>query len=102
MRRQLPRNSKGNVLAQSVILWAIVAAVSTAFVFRQAQVMSTRKRLVELEREISQYTMANAALEKQIQMMQSDEYIEKIAREKLGLVRPGEVQYMMIKPESGK
>lgn len=28
--------------------------------------------------------------------MSSDEYIEKTAREKLGLVKPGEIQYMLV------
>ena len=80
--------------------WAFAAvlfmAVALAFVLRQAEVMSVEKSLAEMEQQIRYYTSMNGSLAKQIEVLKSDEYLEKTAREKLGLVMPGEVQYMPV------
>jgi len=74
----------------------LFVAVAIAFVFRQAEVMADRSTLAEMRSQIDYYKSLNNALAEQVEALQSDEYIEKAAREKLGLVRPGEVQYMVI------
>lgn len=74
----------------------LFVAVAIAFVFRQAEVMAVRSTLAETRSQIDYYKSLNSALAEQVEALQSDEYIEKAAREKLGLVRPGEVQYMVI------
>jgi cell division protein FtsB len=52
--------------------------------------------LAEIEREIEYYRAMNEALMEQVETLKSPEQIEKVAREKLGLVMPGEVQYMLV------
>ena len=74
----------------------LFVAVAIAFVFRQAEVMTVRSTLAEMRSQIDYYKSLNNALAEQVEALQSDGYIEKAAREKLGLVRPGEVQYMVI------
>lgn len=74
----------------------LFVAVAVAFIFRQAEVMAVQKTLAEMQSQIDHYRSLNTQLEEQVAALQSDEYIEKAAREKLGLVRPGEVQYMVI------
>lgn len=76
--------------------WAFVGLVLITFAIRQVEVIQVRNRLAQLQSEIEYYTMLNAALEEQIEILSSREYIEKAAREKLGLVMPGEVQYITI------
>jgi cell division protein FtsB len=49
-----------------------------------------------MQQDIQHYAAVNESLEKQLEVLKSDEYVEKTAREKLGLVMPGEVQYMLI------
>jgi cell division protein DivIC len=71
-------------------------AVAISFCIRQAEVMAAERRLAELEKEIQYYEAMNEALLEQAETLRSDEYIEKTAREKLGLVKPGEVQYMLV------
>jgi cell division protein FtsB len=51
----------------------------------------------ELEREIEQIQIENSKLRSQINMLETDlKYIEKIAREKYGMVKDGEVIYKII------
>ena len=49
---------------------------------------------VALEREIDQLTAANAALAEEVRNLRTDPArVEAIAREELGLVKPGEIVY---------
>jgi cell division protein FtsL len=86
-RRKLLPGLVGTVLLLAVII---------SFCVRQAEVMAARRRLAEIEREIEYYRAMNEALMEQVETLKSPEHIEKVAREKLGLVMPGEVQYMLV------
>jgi cell division protein FtsB len=84
--------------------WVVAAilflAVGAAFVLRQAEVIAVQKRLRSMQQEIQYYTSMNEALAKQMEVLKSNGYIEKTAREKLGLVMPGEIQYMLVAAKS--
>ena len=86
--------------SRSILPWIMVTALSlamgTAFVLRQVEVMAAGRRLASLRQEIRYYQTINESLAEQIDVLTSDRYIEKTARDKLGLVMPGEVQYMLI------
>ncbi|MBM7855982.1 cell division protein FtsB/cell division protein DivIC [Desulfohalotomaculum tongense] len=49
-----------------------------------------RHSVTELEQEIEQLQNRNAELYKMLEDIESEEYVEQVAREKLGLVKPGE------------
>jgi cell division protein FtsB len=54
----------------------------------------TQRELERLVREIEIVEQKNATLSREVQRLHSDlGYIEKIAREELGLVRPGEIVF---------
>jgi cell division protein FtsB len=56
------------------------------------EVWSRQQDLIELAQEIDTIERENAVLSQEIQRLRDDMgYIEKIAREELGLVRPGEL-----------
>lgn len=48
-----------------------------------------------LEMTIQRLKAENATLRQQIEALQTDAYIEKVAREQLGLVKPGEMLYYL-------
>lgn len=102
-----PANGPSKTVRKRPILpWVFVGvlflAAATAFILRQAEVMAVEKRLADAEQQIQYLTSMNESLEQQIEVLKSDEYIEKTAREKLGLVMPGEVQYMPIRYDGAK
>ncbi len=74
----------------------VILALSASLIIRQAGVSRMCNDFAELESEIKRYTSMNEALENQIELLRSDEYVEKMARDKLGLVKPGEIRYMMV------
>jgi hypothetical protein len=57
----------------------------------QRQVATAQARLQALESE-------NATLQADVDALNTDEEIEKLAREKLGYVRPGETAYVVLDP----
>ncbi|MFA6655421.1 MAG: septum formation initiator family protein [Bacillota bacterium] len=77
--------------------WVLIALVVVSFAIRQTEVIRIKRRIEEVKAEIDYLRISNNALEQQIEIMKTPEYIEEIAREKLGLVMPGEVQYIPIK-----
>jgi len=59
--------------------------------------MATRRRqLVELEQRVETQRIANRELERQLEQGMDEQYIERIARERLGFVAPNETVYIDI------
>jgi cell division protein FtsB len=93
----LPRPSRSplrpSVKLAAVLLLALVVAslVGNRGLVRVYQMHQTR---VALEREIAQLTASNTALAEEVRALRTDPTrIEAIAREELGLVKPGELVY---------
>ena len=60
----------------------------------QRQVASAQERLTSLEAE-------NEVLEADVAALNTEAEVEKLAREKLGYVRPGETGYIVLDPPGG-
>lgn len=58
-----------------------------------------RQEARAVERRIEQLKRENHRLSQELEYLRSDQYIEKVAREDLGLVRPGDVAVAVILPE---
>jgi cell division protein FtsB len=65
---------------------------------RYLRIVMVQSKVTRVEREIAAMERRNEAIREQIEYMQSDEYIEKTAREKLGLVKPGDIVYKPMRP----
>jgi cell division protein FtsB len=61
-----------------------------------------RARVDHLAEQAAALDGANAQLEQRAADLVTDDTIELLAREQLGLVRPGEVAYTLIPPEEGR
>ena len=59
------------------------------FLQQRSQINATQKQLADLQR-------ATAALNQQSQQLRGDAAVTRIAREQYGLVRPGEVPYVLV------
>lgn len=58
--------------------------------WRMSQLQRT---LDELNREIAGFKSANEAMKQEIERLHSPDYLEQLAREELGMVRPGELLF---------
>ncbi len=51
-------------------------------------------QVAQLESDQEKAAAANAELERKISFAKTDEYVERVAREELGLLKPGEIRYV--------
>lgn len=62
------------------------------------RIFQLRDQIADTQKEIMQVSEEIARLEQKKLAVESPEYVEKMAREKLGLVKPGEVKYIITEP----
>ena len=82
------------VVAVAVVLLAIATNVVP---FRQ--VVDQRTEIAEARNHLAVLVAENATLTQQVAALETPIEVERIAREKLGYVRPGETAYVVIAPE---
>ena len=80
---------KASIFTTLVIAVLMVYALISLFVVHR-QTRQLQDRAATLQQQVSEMTQANAELQYQIDHSKDDDMIESVAREKLGLVKPGE------------
>jgi len=73
---------------------AVVLVLLYAFASQEVRLWSVRAQERRLLEEIRAQEVKNQLLKEQIRALQTDEYVEKIARERLGWIKKGEIQYL--------
>ena len=80
---------KASIFTKLVIAALMVyAVISLVMVHRQTRQL--QDRAATLQQQVSEMTQSNAELQYLIDHSEDDDMIESVAREKLGLVKPGE------------
>ncbi len=99
--RRVPVRHPGRIMPRWIIGLAIAAVVTVCVV----AFTTTFLELYRLQREADRllrlrYSLAQetAVLREEIRLLHTPEYIEKIAREQLGLVKPGEIALLIVQP----
>lgn len=86
----------GGFLALSALVLLVVGALGLV-PYRQ---VLARERAVELSQEkLDALAQENLRLEQLVSALQTDEEVERLAREQFGLVMPGEVGYVAVVPD---
>lgn len=83
------------IVAVTVVMLAIVTNVVP---FRQ--VVDQRTEIKQARDQLAMLVAENATLTQQVGALETPIEIERIAREKLGYVRPGETSFVVIAPEA--
>jgi cell division protein FtsB len=92
VRLILTNTRLGVMLLLSGVFLILMMALTIWGKYGLLEVWSRQRDLVELAQDIDTIERKNAILSQEIQRLRNDMgYIEKIAREELGLVRPGEL-----------
>ncbi len=95
-KRKFSRSSRNRLPALLVLMFLGYLVFSFSIQFGRLSVM--QKKLQEVQDEIQMMQQKNASLQEELRKMQSDAYIEKEAREKLGLIKPGETRIVPVQP----
>lgn len=83
--------------------WAILFAlfgvyITFAYISGFIEILRLERAIAAVEKEIEQVSLENEALREQLAVLRSPEYIERVAREELGLVMPGETAVILAEP----
>lgn len=78
----------------------LVIALGFYFVYlcvgQQSQLNAIGKETDSIRVQLTQFQDINAALKEEQNALQDRKYVEKVARDELGLVKPGESLYIII------
>ncbi len=79
-----------------IVLLAIFVYLSYVAVGQQKLLNAKSAEMSKIDSKIAEETKVNEELKKEKEMIDSDAYKEKVAREKLGMVKEGERVFMDI------
>lgn len=82
-----------------MIIVCLIAAVFVVF-FPARQIVNQRTQLENLESRLAQLDVQNKRLQSEIGRLQNPAEFEVLARERLGLVKPGERAYLLVSPDA--
>jgi cell division protein FtsB len=78
-----------------LLMMAVLAVVFMSVYVSQGQYLSTQAGSIQaLEQQRAQALDENAALERKIAFAKTSEYVERVAREQLGLLKKNEVRFV--------
>jgi cell division protein FtsB len=78
----------------------LVLAMSLVVPFREY--VEQRSRVSELAARVDALSKANARLEERIIQLRDPAYLERLARECLGMVKPGEIAFVTVPKKGGR
>jgi len=97
----MERNKPKAFLGLSILFFLVVSATAYYKENGLADVGKLHVEIASVKKEIQEYYFANRRIrQKLVSLNKNDDRVEAIAREQLGLVKPGEVVYEFI--DAGK
>ncbi len=95
---------KKRIHRKILILIVIIGVVIFLFANKNFQtLLILNKEIVQLKQRIAGLEDGNKKLKEDLEAMKNDpEYIESLAREELGLIKPGETKYRFIESQEEK
>jgi cell division protein FtsB len=86
---------------RAAILAAIVLVLATATVVPLRQYFAQQAQMEALERRVDALHEERGRLQREIERLRDPEYLERLARVCLGMVRPEEIAFVTV-PKGGK
>ena len=83
------RRKRGNIFTKLVVLGLAVYASITLLTLH-GQILNAQETKAQLEQSVTELERSNAIYEREIENRYDPEMIERIARDRLGLIMPGE------------
>jgi len=87
--------------ARAVVLGVVVMLIGFAFIDPVRAYLGERAHIAELQRQAHTLQVQNQTLENRVKQLQDPVYLERLARECLGMVRPGDIAFVSV-PKGSK
>lgn len=92
------RRKKRRIGIGILILLLVIGWVGISFSKGFVRNLRMRAEIASLDKEVDALNLRNAQLLTELEQIHSPEYVEQVAREELGLVKPGEQLYILSSP----
>jgi len=99
-RGQQRKRKKFKLKGPSVVLLIILGFIFYSFGGQMAEMYNVQHEIKKIQDQVDELRLKNTDLRKQVDQLGSGAYIEREAREKLGLVKPGEKIILEAKPSA--
>ena len=83
---------------QALALLLVVGLVSAMAIQPTRQLLTQREKIDSAVSDLQALNKVNAKLQRRIERLHDPDFVEQLAREQTGLVRPGEVPYLVMPP----
>lgn len=90
------RTGRARLTARAAVLAIVALILLTLAVAPLRTLIDQRTHLAELQRQTAELADRNAELESRIDRFNDPAYLERLARECLGMVRPGETAFVIV------
>ena len=95
------KNTSVRVSGRAIVLLFLVCVVMLLGIAPMRGYLDERGQLADLRRQATQLEAANAKLQARISLLSDATYLERLARECLGMVRPGETAFVIVPKHGG-
>ena len=100
VQSQAVARARMRLTPRAAVLLIVMAGLLFALVVPLRSYVAQRSQLAELQRQEQVLQQQNAALQIQVQQLHDRAYLEQLARQCLGMVRPGEIGFTLA-PKGG-
>lgn len=90
------KGPSGALLVTAILLSVVAYNLYYCCQIKQRELEECQQELVKLKSDISLTEYTNSQLKAQVEYLATDAGAEEIAREKLGLIKPGEVSFVVL------
>ncbi len=101
VRTQAADRPRVRPTVRGVVLAVLVTVLGVVSLGPVREYLGERARIATLERQAQMLERANAGLEAEIKRLHDPAELERLARECLGMVRPGEIAFVTV-PKGGQ
>lgn len=84
--------------AIATLLILLMGAAFVTQVVPYNQIIESQRQVAEARAELDELEAQNERLQADVEALHTDSEVERLAREKLGYVRPGETAYVVLDP----
>ena len=89
------------ITGRALALLVVVGALLVAAMYPLRAYLAERSQITDLEQQVAQLERQDADHDRQIAQLHDAQYLERLARECLGMIRPGEIGFVVV-PKHGK
>lgn len=97
-RRSRSRTGSAANRRFAVFLVALLVWAGLGYATGVVRILALQREIGQVQRDLATTRRQNKELEKAVAEMQTPEYIERAARDQLGLIRPDEVRFVVGRP----